>query len=71
MKKKWPWITALAVTLIALTVGASFHGLRMHPENAENYTLGCNMGLSMIIVAGVGLAAFIVLFVLYKKALKK
>ena len=68
MKHKWPWITALAVCALSLVTGASFHGLRMHPENAEGYQLGCTMGFATASLAGVALIAFIVLFVLYKKS---
>lgn len=64
---KWPWITALAVCAISLIIGASFHGLRMHPENVANYQLGCTMGIVMASISGTALITFIILFVLYKK----
>ena len=67
MKRKWPWITALAVCVLSLAVGASFHGLRIHPENAAGYQLGRTMGIVMASIAGVALIAFIVLFMLYRK----
>lgn len=68
MKRKWPWITALAVCGLSLVVGASFHRLRMHPEDAVGYQLGCTMGIVMASVACAALIAFIVLFVLYRKS---
>lgn len=67
MKRKGPWITALAVCLGSLVVGASFHRLRMHPENAAGYQLGCTMGIVMASIAGAALVAFVVLFVFYRK----
>lgn len=67
MKRKWPWITALAVCGLSLVVGASFHWLRMHPENAAGYQLGCTMGIVMVSIACAALVTFIVLFVLYRK----
>jgi hypothetical protein len=63
-----PLIAALIICLISLAVGASFHGLRMHPENAEAYSLGCTMGIIMASVAAVAFVTFIVLFVRYKKS---
>ncbi len=70
MKRKWPWITALTVCGLSLAVGASFHGLRLHPENAAGYSPGCTMGIVMASVAGASLLAFLVLFVRYKKAVR-
>lgn len=67
MKHKWPWITALTICVMSLAVGASFHGLRMHPENTANYQLGCTMGIIMASIAGASLIVFIVLFALYRK----
>ena len=69
MKSKWPWITAIIVCVVSLAAGASFHGLRMHPENAAGYQLGCTMGIVMASIAGAALIAFIVLFVLYRKSI--
>jgi hypothetical protein len=63
-----PLIAALIICLISLAVGASFHGLRMHPENAEAYSRGCTMGIIMASVAAVAFVTFIVLFVRYKKS---
>ena len=67
MNRRWPWITALTVCGLSLAGGASFHGLRLHPENAAGYRLGCTMGIVMASIAGVALIAFIVLFMLYRK----
>ena len=69
MKRKWPWITALAICVLSLVVGASFHGLRLRPENAAGYQLGCTMGIVMASIAGAAFIAFIVLFVLYRKTI--
>lgn len=63
-----PWIAALSICLVSLAVGAAFHGLRMHPENAEAYSLGCTMGIIMASVAAAAFVTFIVLFVRYKKS---
>ena len=70
MRPKWPWITALAACGLSLAVGASFHGLRLHPENAAGYQLGCTMGIAMASIAGAALVAFLVLFVLYRKSIR-
>ena len=67
MKNKYPWITALIISLASLAVGASFHGLRMHPENIEKYNIGVTMGITMASVALVSVVAFIILIVLWKK----
>lgn len=66
-KCKKGWIAALAICLVALMIGASFHGLRMHPESTEAYSLGCKMGIIMASVAAVSLIVCIALFVRYKK----
>ena len=68
--RKWPWITALTICVLSLVVGASFHGLRMHPENAAGYQLGCTMGIVMASIASAALVAFAVLFVLYRKTVR-
>lgn len=66
--RKLPWITSLSVCAVSLIVGASFHGLRMHPENAESYRLGCVIGTVMASLAGAALVTSIVLFILYKRS---
>ncbi|MDO4460744.1 MAG: hypothetical protein Q4C42_11825 [Clostridia bacterium] len=38
---------------VSLAVGASFHGLRMHPENPAEFRLGVAMGIAMIILSTV------------------
>ena len=69
MKHKWPWITSLVICLISLVVGASFHGLRMHPENVVEYGLGCTMGIIMAVIAGLAFVAFIFLLVIYRRSI--
>lgn len=64
---KAAWISCLAVSLTALILGASFHGLRIHPENVDDYNLGVFMGISMISVFSVFLAAYIALYIVYRK----
>lgn len=61
------YITSFIVSLIALIIGASFHGYRIHPENVENYNLGVTMGISMISVFGIFLLIGIFLLYIYKK----
>ncbi len=68
MKKKLPYITALIACVLSLAVGASFHGMRLRPENTSEYQLGCTMGIVMASIAGAALIAFIILLVLYKKS---
>lgn len=66
-KRKAPWVISLIICIIALTVGVSFHGLRMHPENVDAYDFGCTIGSIMAVVAVVAFITYIVLFVRYKK----
>lgn len=47
MKRKKIWIIPLIVSILSLTIGASFHGYRLHPENAQNYNIGVAMGITM------------------------
>jgi len=54
-------ILTLVIGVISLIVGASFHGLRTHPENASGYQLGCTMGIIMAMIAAVSFIAFAVL----------
>lgn len=64
--KKW-YIASFAISLVALIIGASFHGYRMHPEQVEKYELGVNMGISMITVFALFLLIGIILIVIDKK----
>ena len=43
--------------LVCLTVGAAFHGLRMRPENTELFTLGVTMGIVMLCLSTLCIAA--------------
>lgn len=68
MKKlKIGYLVFFVISLVALVVGASFHGYRIHPENVEKYNLGITMGISMIWIFGVFLILGIVLYIIYKK----
>lgn len=49
-----------AISVIALVIGAAFHGYRMHPESAENYKIGVTMGIVMISICAVSLVGGIV-----------
>lgn len=60
-------VAALVISILSLIVGASFHGLRMHPENAEGYQLGCTIGTVAAIIASIAFVAFIVLLVRTRK----
>lgn len=64
MKKlKIAWICCFAVAAAALAVGASFHGYRINPDDAEKFKLG----VAMLGIFAVSAAAGIVLFILWKK----
>lgn len=65
--KNRSWVVALIICVFSLIVGASFHGLRMHPENAEAYQLGCTVGIVAAIIAAVSFVIFIVLLVRSRK----
>lgn len=68
MKKiKIAWICCFAIAAAALAVGASFHGYRINPDDAEKFKLGVAMGVSMLGIFAVFAAAGIVLFILWKK----
>jgi len=55
------------VSVIALVVGAAFHGYRMHPENVEAYKIGVTMGIVMISIFVISLVAGIVMSVMARK----
>lgn len=55
------------LAVIALVIGASFHGYRMQPENPERFAVGVTMGIIMISIFAIALAAGIVLRILAKK----
>lgn len=65
--KNRSWLAPLVICIISLLVGASFHGLRMHPENAEAYRLGCTVGTAAVIISVI---AFVVFAVLLAQSLK-
>ena len=67
MKKKKMLSIPLIISIIALVVGASFHGFRIHPENVENYNLGVVMGITMASIAGISFIAFVILLVIDKR----
>lgn len=46
--KLWSRI-CFGLSALCLAVGASFHGYRMHPENAQGYRLGVTIGITMIV----------------------
>ena len=64
MKKKY-YIIPLVVSIIALITGASFHGMRMHPENVGRYNLGVTMGVTMASVAALSFIVFVIMLILY------
>lgn len=66
-KYKILWRFPLVICIIALVIGASFHGYRIHPENIGNYNIGVTMGISMASVAGISFIVFIIMYVAYKK----
>ena len=66
MKLKKYRVSALIIGIVSLIIGASFHGLRMHPENASAYRLGCTVGIKMAVIAAVSLVTFAVLLIISK-----
>ena len=70
MKLKKYRVSALIIGIVSLIIGASFHGLRMHPENASTYHLGCTMGIIMAIIAVISFVAFVALLVVGKRKSK-
>ena len=66
MKLKKCRVSALIIGIVSLIIGASFHGLRMHPENASAYRLGCTMGIIMAVIAVVTLVTFAALLIISK-----
>ena len=71
MSKKILSIIFYIIAAVALAIGASFHGFRMHPENEANYNLGVTMGIVMISIFAVSLVVGIVLTVLSRKEGKR
>lgn len=67
MKRKKIWIVPLVISILALVIGASFHGFRMHPENVQNYNLGVTMGITMASIAVISFVVFLILLIIYKK----
>ncbi|MEE1079304.1 MAG: hypothetical protein UIC64_09695 [Agathobacter sp.] len=57
----------LTVSLVALTIGASFHGYRIHPENEAHYQLGVTMGIVMISIFAIFLCVGIVCRILARR----
>ena len=66
MKLKKYRVSALIIGIVSLIIGASFHGLRMHPENASAYRLGCTMGIILAVIAVVTLVTFAALLIISK-----
>ena len=58
------------IAVVALVTGASFHGYRMHPEDAAKYNIGVTMGIVMISIFAVSLIVGIVLTILARKEVK-
>lgn len=55
------------LSVVSLIIGASFHGYRIHPENAEKYSIGVTMGIIMITAFAVFLLAGIILTLIGKR----
>ncbi len=62
---------SLIISIAALITGAAFHGLRIHPENADGYRLGVIMGITMATLAGTAFVLFIILLIICKKSEQK
>ncbi|MBP0985219.1 MAG: hypothetical protein J6A19_16015 [Oscillospiraceae bacterium] len=69
MKKRYKIaaICCFCGSAASLVVGASFHGLRMQPENPELFNLGVTMVISMLGLSTLCIVAGIVLVVKGKK----
>lgn len=61
------WHIPLAISIIALTIGAFFHGYRIHPENVNNYKIGVTMGITMAWIAGISFITFLITYFVKKK----
>ncbi len=60
-------IVSFLISLVALVVGACFHGYRIHPENIDKYNLGVQMGISMLSIFALFLLLGIILLIIYRK----
>lgn len=58
---------SFGLAAVSLIISASFHGYRIHPENAAEYNLGVTMGIVMISAFAVFLAVGIVLLIIRKR----
>lgn len=64
MKRKL-YLIPLVISIISLIVGASFHGLRMHPENVDSCNFGVTMGVTMAIIAAISFIVFVIMAIAY------
>lgn len=69
MKKRYKIaaICCFCGSAASLAVGASFHGLRMQPENPKLFNLGVTMGIVMLGISTLCIAAGIALIIYGKK----
>jgi len=67
MNKKKVSIILYIIAVVALAIGASFHGFRMHPEDVAKYNIGVAMGIVMISIFVLSLIAGIILTILARK----
>ena len=69
MKKSYKIAAAACFggALVCLAAGASFHGLRMQPENPELFNLGVAMGIVMLSLSTLCIAAGAAVIVFGKK----
>ena len=66
-KLKKIWIILFVMAGLSLVTGASFHGFRMHPEDASLYNLGVTMGIVMITLFAFFLLAGIIVMIVDKR----
>lgn len=73
MKKSYKIAAAACFVgaLVCLAAGASFHELRMQPEGTELFTLGVTMGIVMLCLSTLCIAAGIAVIVFGKRASHK
>lgn len=69
-RRQWTWFIPLAVSILTLVVGASFHGYRIHPENVHKFHIGVAMGITMASIAAVSFVTCVILYLKDRKRQK-
>lgn len=58
---------SFGLAVVSLIIGASFHGFRLHPENAAHYNIGVTMGVTMIVAFAFFMLIGIILYIFGKR----